>query len=216
MAVFAVILKWEPAELPKMEIDEKAIWNRKFGEQSHTSLEPDPFLVSAYDEFLSGLPAGSALDVAGGAGRHSIWLAQRGWRAKLIDISDVGIGLAERNASRALGPVRKEFLINAEIADLNKAQALGPEQYDLVLVFFYLQRELFPALISALKPGGFLLYKTYTTDQQHFSGGPSNPAFLLKPNELLHAFKSLRVLHYHETVHDKSVAELLAQKWKQD
>lgn len=195
-----------------METEEKAIWNRKFSEQSHISLEPDPFLVSAYDEFLAGLPAGSALDVAGGAGRHSIWLAQQGWRAKLLDISDVGIGLAERNASRALGPIRKEFLINAEIADLNHIQDFGAEQYDLVLVFFYLQRELFPALISALKPGGFLLYKTYTTDQKHFSDGPSNLAFLLKPNELLQAFQSLRILHYHETVRDKSVAELVAQK----
>jgi len=66
---------------------------------------------------------------------------------------------------------------------------LGREQYDLVLVFFYLQRELFSALTSALKPGGMLLYKTYTTHQQRFGGGPSNPMFLLKANELLHAFR---------------------------
>lgn len=199
-----------------MEIDEKASWNQKFSDGSHTSLEPDPFLVSAYEEFLSGQPAGAALDVAGGAGRHSIWLAQRGWRTSLLDISDVGVGLAERNASRALGPVRKEFLIHAEVADLNQTKNLGAEQYDLVLVFFYLQRELFPALISALKPGGFLVYKTYTTDQQRFSGGPSHPMFLLQPNELLQAFQSLRVLHYHETVQNKGVAELVAQKPIQD
>jgi tellurite methyltransferase len=198
--------------LDQMEIDEKTLWNQKFSERSHTSLDPDPLLMSAYEEFLSGLPAGSALDVAGGVGRHSIWLAQRGWRTKLLDISDVGVGLAERNASRALGPIRKEFLIHAEVADLNRVQDLGTEQFDLVLVFFYLQRELFPALISALKPGGILLYKTYTTDQQRFSGGPSNPAFLLKPTELLHAFQSLRVLHYHETTQNKGVAELVARK----
>jgi tellurite methyltransferase len=195
-----------------MEIDEKTLWNQKFSERAHTSLDPDPFLVSAYEEFLSGRPAGSVLDVAGGAGRHSIWLAQRGWRANLLDISDVGIGLAEKNASRALGPIRKEFLIHAEVADLNRVKDLGTEQFDLVLVFFYLQRELFPALITALRPGGFLLYKTYTTDQQRFTGGPSNPAFLLKPNELLDAFQSLRVLHYHETAQNKGTAELVAQK----
>ena len=200
-----------------MDIDEKSSWNQKFSAGSHTSLDPDPFLVSAYDEFLSGQPHGSALDVAGGAGRHSIWLAQRGWRTRLLDISDVGVGLAERNASRALGPVRKEFLINAEVADLNQTQELGVEQYDLVLVFFYLRRELFPALITALKPGGFLIYKTYTTDQQRFAdgalkSGPSHPMFLLQPNELLEAFQSLRVLHYHETIHGKGIAELVAQK----
>jgi tellurite methyltransferase len=200
-----------------MEFDEKTSWNQKFSEGSHTSLDPDPLLVNAYEEFLSGLPHGNALDIAGGAGRHSIWLAQRGWRTRLLDISDVGVKLAERNASRALGPVRKEFLISAEVTDLNQMQDFGVEQYDLVLVFFYLQRELFPALIKALKPGGFLLYKTYTTDQQRFSGGPSksgptHPMFLLKPNELLQAFQTLRVLHYHEATRDRGVAELVAQK----
>jgi tellurite methyltransferase len=195
-----------------MELDEKASWNKKYSEGSHGSLEPDPFLVSAYDEFLAGKPPGIALDIAGGVGRHAIWLAQRGWRTRLIDISDVGIGLAEKNASRALGPVAKEFLITAEVADLDSIQDFGREQYDLVLVFYFLERELFPVLISALKPGGILFYKTYTTEQKNFAGGPSHPMFLLEPNELLHAFPSLRVLHYHETIQKKGVAELVARK----
>jgi hypothetical protein len=67
-------------------------------------------------------------------------------------------------------------------------------------------------LIAALKPGGMLLYKTYTIDQKLFSGGPKNPEFLLRPNELLRAFQSLRVLHYHESAQGKGVAELVAQK----
>ena len=195
-----------------MAIDEKSSWNKKYSEGSHSSLEPDPFLVSAYEEFSAGRPAGSALDVAGGVGRHAIWLAQRGWRVKLIDISDVGIRLAEKNASRALGPVAKEFLITSEVADLDSVQDFGREQYDLVLVFFFLQRELFPALLDAIKPGGILIYKTYTTEQKDFPGGPSHPMFLLEPNELLRAFSSLRVLHYHETVQEKGVAELVARK----
>jgi hypothetical protein len=91
-------------------------------------------------------------------------------------------------------------------------QDLGREQYDLVVVFFFLQRDLFPALTAALKPGGFLIYKTYTTEQKHFIGGPSHPMFLLEPNELLRAFPSLRVLHYHETIREKGVAELVARK----
>jgi tellurite methyltransferase len=195
-----------------MEIDEKSLWNKKYSERSHASLEPDPLLVSAYDEFLAGCPPGAVLDVAGGVGRHAIWLAKRGWRTRLIDISDVGIGLAEKNASRALGPVAKEFLITAEVADLNSVQDFGREQYDLILVFYYLQRELFPALTSALKPGGLLIYKTYTTEQQRFSGGPSHPMFLLEPNELLRAFSSLRILHYYETVLEKGVGELVGMK----
>jgi len=64
----------------------------------------------------------------------------------------------------------------------------------------------------AIKPGGILIYKTYTTEQKNFPGGPSHPMFLLEPNELLHAFRSLRVLRYHETIQEKGVAELVARK----
>jgi 2-polyprenyl-3-methyl-5-hydroxy-6-metoxy-1,4-benzoquinol methylase len=191
-----------------MGMDEKTLWDKKYNERSHSSLEPDPFLVSAYHEFLAGQPPGTALDVAGGIGRHAIWLAQHSWRVKLLDISEIGIQQAQENAKRT-GTADS---ISAQICDLNTMQDLGREQYDLVLVFFFLQRELFPALISALKPGGFLIYKTYTTEQKNFAGGPSHPMFLLEPNELLRAFSSLRVLHYHETISQKGVAELVARK----
>ena len=191
-----------------MGMDEKTLWDKKYSERSHSSLEPDPFMVSAYDEFLSSSSSGLALDVAGGVGRHAIWLAQQGWRVKLLDISEVGIKQAAENAKRT-GTAGS---ISSEVRDLNVMQDLGREQYDLVIVFFFLQRELFPALISALKPGGILIYKTYTTEQKHFAGGPSHPMFLLEPNELLRAFSSLRVLHYHETVQERGVAELVGEE----
>ena len=191
-----------------MAVDEKSLWDRKYTERSHSSLDPDPFLLTAYDEFLAGSAPGLALDVAGGIGRHSVWLAQRGWRVKLLDISEVGIKQAEENA-KSTGTAA---LISLEVCDLNLRQDLGQEQYDLILVFFFLQRELFPSLISALKPGGILIYKTYTTQQKNFAGGPSHPMFLLQPNELLHAFSSMRVLHHRETTQQKGVAELVARK----
>jgi 2-polyprenyl-3-methyl-5-hydroxy-6-metoxy-1,4-benzoquinol methylase len=191
-----------------MEIDEKALWNKKYSERSHSSLDPDPFLVSAYDEFLSDNPPGNAFDVAGGVGRHAIWLAQRGWRVKLLDVSEIGIQQARENAKRT----GTEALVSTEVRDLNTTGDFGREQYDLVIIFYFLERELFPALTAALKPGGFLIYKTYTTEQKHFAGGPSHPMFLLNPNELLRAFPSLRVLRYHETIQDKGAAELVARK----
>lgn len=191
-----------------MELDEKASWNKKYSEGSHSSLDPDPFLVSAYDEFLFDTTPGLVLDIAGGVGRHAIWLAQHGWRVKLLDIAEVGIKQVKENAKRA-GTSRS---ISAEVCDLNAMQNLGREQYDLVIVFFFLQRELFPALLAAIKPGGILIYKTYTTEQKNFSGGPSHPMFLLEANELLRAFSAMRVLHYHETIQEKGVAELVARK----
>jgi 2-polyprenyl-3-methyl-5-hydroxy-6-metoxy-1,4-benzoquinol methylase len=191
-----------------MEIDEKSLWDKKYSEGSHGSLQPDPFLVTACEEFLNAASPGLALDVAGGVGRHAIWLAQRGWRVKLVDISKVGVKQAEENAKQT-GTASS---IATEVRDLNSVQDIGREQYDLVVVFFFLQRELFPVLAAAIKPGGHLIYKTYTTEQQRFNGGPSHPMFLLQPNELLHAFPSLRVLHYHETIQERGVAELVARK----
>jgi hypothetical protein len=43
-------------------------------------------------------------------------------------------------------------------------------------------------------------------------GGPGDPRYLLQPNELLHAFPGLRVLHYHEMVTGKAAAELVGRK----
>jgi SAM-dependent methyltransferase len=201
----------------KMTLDEKARWNRKYSEGSHTSLYPDLFLVRAYDEFLSVRPPGKALDVAGGPGRHALWLADRGWQVKLIDISEVGIEAARKNIGNAnhakhSPSTAMKGSVSAEVLDLNSTRDLGSEQYDLILVFFYLQRELFPALISALKPDGLLIYKTFNTESENNVSEPSEPAFLLKPNELLRAFQSLRILHYHEALQGKCATELVARK----
>src|SRR5262249_62229012 len=70
-----------------MQPDEKKLWNRKYAEGSHDSVEPEGLLVRTYTEYLAARPPGFALDVAGGTGRHAFWLARKGWRGKLIDIS---------------------------------------------------------------------------------------------------------------------------------
>lgn len=219
-----------------MRHDERTVWNQKYREGSHTSLSPDPFLFAAYSEFVAGTQPGVALDVAGGVGRHSLWLADRGWKVKLVDISRVGVSLAHENfrrqhlhvvgSNRPAVEVLEEPVfdltgehpalfaeqLETEVLDLSRVHDLGHEQYDLILVFFYLQRSLFPALFSALRPGGFLIYKTYTTESCRLGRGPTHPLHLLQPNELLRAFQSLRILHYHETIREKGTAELVAQK----
>ena len=187
--------------------DEKENWNRRYRDGSHSSLQPDPFLVSAFDEYIqpSFSKAGTALDIAGGVGRHAIWLARREWQVTLIDISEVGIEKARENAHDL------SHRIDFRIADLRKFAA-GRERFDLILVFFYLQRSIFPELVTSLRRGGLLVYKTYTLDQQRFSGGPSHPMHLLRPNELLKAFSNLQALYYKETTHERGVAEFVGRK----
>lgn len=186
--------------------DDRIHWDRRYHEGSHHSLEPDPFLVNAYAEFIEPLfpKPGKALDFAGGVGRHAVWLAERGWQVNLLDISEVGVDKAKKNA----GALARK--IKFEVRDLQQFEAA--ESYGLVLVFFYLQREMFSELIKSLNPGGLLIYKTYTQLQKTFGGGPSHPMHLLKPNELLRAFQGIEVLYYHETVAQRGVAELIGRK----
>ncbi len=189
-------------------------WNRKFAEGSHSSEVPDGFFVEAYQEYvdpLLGDPAGKmALDVASGAGRHGLWLAERAWHVTLVDIASQAFDLAHR---RAAGRNLAVEFQECDLSTVHSAPSTGwTSRFDLVLVFFYLQRDLYPVLVDALKPGGLLIYKTYTTLQRRFGTGPSSPEHLLEPGELRHAFPDLSLLFYRETVRDCGVAELVARK----
>lgn len=191
--------------MPKQ--DERTRWNAKYSAGSHTGLAPDDLLVTSYDEFLRSEQPGYALDLAGGAGRHSLWLAERGWRVKLVDVSDVAVRLADGRARGLSGG-----MITTENLDLSRLPDLGQDQFDLILVFYFLERKLFPALIRALKSRGFLIYRTYTVEQRRLVGGPSNPRYLLQPNELRQAFQDLEILRYGESITDQATAELVARK----
>jgi len=195
--------------MPKL--DEREFWNEKFSSGSHGPTEPDPFLVNAYRDYVGPLlGAGKgrkALDLAGGTGRHAIFLAERGWMVTLLDVSDVGLDRAKAEAAR------QGLSLDLRREDASQA-ALGNKQFDLIVVVFFLERELFPAVRAALKPGGLLVYKTYTAEHTRLSGGkgPKHPMHLLGRNELLRTFESLEVLFYRETVTEKGVAELVAHR----
>ena len=195
-----------------MSQEERASWDERFRSGDHADTAPDPFLthIENYSElFPSGrraLPASRrALDVACGAGRNAVWLARRGWNVIACDISLEGLRRARALASESA------VQVSLFCQDLETA-ALPTNRFDLVICFFYLQRNLFPALKVTLRPGGLVVFKTYTTDQQRFAGGPRHPMHLLQPQELLTQFRGFRILVYEETVKDRGVAQLIAQK----
>jgi len=187
--------------------DERDRWNQKYRAGLHSPSEPDPFLVEAFSQFVHpAFPGGgSALDLAGGAGRHALYLAQRGWRVTLTDISEVAIEKARQNA----GPLASQ--IHFVVDDLTRFRA-SHTQFDLVIGFFYLERGIFPEMAKALRPGGLLVYKTYTAKQLALDGGPRDRAHLLGPGELVRLVDGLQVLHYEEKIAAKATAEVVARK----
>ena len=72
------------------DLDQRERWNEKYRTSPESWVEPDAFLPWAFRKFIQpAFPnAGRVLDVAGGAGRHALWLAQQGWDVTLIDISE--------------------------------------------------------------------------------------------------------------------------------
>src|SRR4051794_41488850 len=51
-------------------------WDERYAERQQWSTEPNALVA----DLLSDLPAGDAVDLAAGEGRHALWLARRGWR----------------------------------------------------------------------------------------------------------------------------------------
>jgi tellurite methyltransferase len=186
---------------------ERDKWNQRYLEGTHGTLPPDPLLVQAFDGYVEPLfpNAGRALDIAGGTGRHAIFLAKNGWRVTLTDIAEAGIVNARKNAGDLASQI--EF----RVEDLTQFDG-SDASYDLILVFFFLRREMFRELVTALKAGGLLIYKGYTCEQAKFGGGPTNPEYLFAENELLHAFPELQVLHYAELIRDRGQAEFVGRK----
>ncbi len=187
--------------------NEREHWNQKYRESPGSWLEPDPFLLRAFSEYIRPLfpAAGHALDLAGGAGRNAIWLAKQGWEVTLIDIAEAGVEQARENAGALTS--RIQFVI----ADLTGFRA-SQTQFDVVMAFFYLDRRIFPEIVKAVRPAGLLIYKTLTHAQLELPGGPKDPAHLLEEGELPRLVDGLEVLHYREQIAEKATAELVARK----
>jgi len=148
-------------------------WDARWRARDYESVEPSAWLTSLGDL----LPTrGPALDVAGGAGRNSIWLARRGLDVVCVDVSEVGLSLAQA-AAEAAG-VRIETVR----ADLD-GDPLPAGPFDVVLSFHFLRRELFAAFPGVLASGGLLVYAQPTKRNLERHARP--PAgFLIEEGEL--------------------------------
>jgi len=181
-------------------------WNERYRRGEHSQDIPDAFLAgcAGYWELLESRVAA---DLACGAGRHALYLAEQGFETTAIDFAEAGLETAQRRATeRGLELTTRMLDLEAPDADL------GAEAFDLIVAVHFLHRPLFAAIKRALKPGGLVVYKTYTRDQLALAEGPTNPAYVLQPNELLREFSDYRVLRYEEKVSGEGTAALLAQK----
>lgn len=160
--------------------DDRIKWNQRYqSEDSYLGEHPSPFLAREIERIKRLAPGNTALDVACGEGRNSVFLAQNGFRVTGVDISD--IGLAKAAARAAMQGVVVDF----RRVDLEHYEIT--EKYDLILNFNFLLRELIPEEVQALNPGGLLLFDTILESPQLLA--THNPTYLLRRGELTGLFE---------------------------
>ena len=159
-------------------------WEKKYRDVTAVpSLIPDPLLVR-YADLLEG--EGLALDLAAGACHTAVQLARLRHQVIALDCSLTALQIGQQIATR------EDVEIKGLVADLDD-WPLPQSTFEVITCIRYLNRDLFPAIGSALKPGGLLLYKTF--NQHHLREFPRfNPNYLLRPGELTRAFPDLELI----------------------
>lgn len=152
--------------------DDAARWDARYAADDAPT-EPAAFVVAQADRLPT---TGTALDVAGGAGRHAIWLAGRGLDVTLVDVSEVGLRVARQRAAEArvvLTTLRRDLA----------ADPLPAGPFDVVLVHAYLDHHVLEQVPGVLAPDGVFLFAQATVTNLEVHERPPR-RFLLEPGEM--------------------------------
>ncbi len=173
-------------------MNQESVWSRRYrdaGEDYLFGTQPNRFLAHRAARLAEGR---TALAVADGEGRNSVWLAEQGLEVTAVEISDVAIEKARRLAAGR--GVAVEFLR----ADMMSADWPPPElagAFDWVVGIFIqfvgpAEREhQFAALKRVTRSGGRILLQGYTPKQLEYrTGGPSAVENLYTTEFLREAF----------------------------
>ena len=164
--------------------DDVERWEKKYQEtHAPVSLRPDPLLVQYRGLLESG---GLTLDLAAGTCQASVYLAKLKNQVIAVDCSLTALQLGQKLARH------HGIRLYALVADLSE-WPIPHSVFDVVTCFRYLDREMFPYMQNALRPGGLLIYKTfnehYLREAPHF-----NPNYLLSAGELTQRFPCLEII----------------------
>ncbi|MEO9150604.1 MAG: class I SAM-dependent methyltransferase [Burkholderiaceae bacterium] len=175
---------------PLSELDR---WNDRYGGSDYWfGTAPNAFLMAQHERLAPGL---SALCIADGEGRNSVWLAEQGLAVTAFDFSPVGCAKATRLAAE------HDVQVDLRVADVD-GWDWQPDCYDVVAAIFVqfatpaMRERLFNGIVRTLKPRGLLILQGYRTEQIAYgTGGPKQVEHLYTEALLREHFKSLDILN---------------------
>lgn len=170
-----------------MSLTDAEKWNAIYARGEHIRNKP----VQVLCDYAYLLPrSGNALDIACGTGSNAIFLAQHGLDVAAWDISEQAIKLLREKA------LQMHLAISTRICDVTM-ESIAENSFDTIVVSYFLDRKLIPALINALKHNGLLFYQTFSREYID-NTGPKNADYRLATNELLRLCHELKIVLYHE------------------
>lgn len=173
-------------------------WNQRYASGDYRKTNP----VDLLHEWGPKLQTGKALDIACGAGRNAIYLAELGFKVDAIDISAEGLKLAQQDAET------RQLAVNWIEQDFDEKPGIEGS-YDLIIVFWFVNMELISRLSRQLNPGGRLISMQHLAADGELAG-PKTNRFRIQPDELKNAIGELQIEYYHEGLQTDADGDRLA------
>ena len=140
--------------------DPKEFWEARYGGEQVWSGKANAVLA----DVAASLPPGDAVDLGCGEGGDVIWLAEHGWRALGVDISEAALGRAREAAhTRGLSEDQAAFVAQ----DLSHLEL--PATFDLVSASFLqspvelVREDILRRAAALVRPGGHLLITAHAS-----------------------------------------------------
>ncbi len=163
-----------------------AHWDARYAESDRLwSADPNATIA----EIVGPMPAGRALDVGAGEGRHAVWLAALGWDVTAVDFSAVGIDRGRREAAA------RGLTVDWVVADTREWTPPAGTTYDLVLVaYLHLEGDVLTRVRDWVAPAGRLVVLGHALrNLTEGVGGPQDPRLLHTEEQLRAAAAGLRI-----------------------
>jgi SAM-dependent methyltransferase len=179
-------------------------WDEKYRSGERGKEDAPTMLVV---EIAQKLAPGVAIDLACGAGRNALYLAAQGWAVTAVDGSERAIELV-RQRCKVRG-----LEVHTNVADLTSPNfSMQQNAFDLVVIAYYLQRDLFAKAKAAVRPGGVIVEIAHTPEP-----GEDWNERRARPGELHKFFNGWKLLWEYEgpsrdPAHHRPVAEIVARR----